>query len=788
MKRLWKMILAAPAILLIAAIMLLDVPNWAQLDIEKIESAALSTVFLDADGNEIRGLYAGSSKKYAPLSQMPEALPKAFIAAEDARFYEHGGVDLRRIAGAMLQNIRSLQLKQGASTITQQLIRMTHLSAEKTFSRKAQEAYLALQLEKALSKDEILEAYINISYFGSGAYGAASAAQRYFSKDISELTLAECALLAGLVQAPSAYEPDKNPEKALSRRGYVLRRMLECGFISQEEHDLADAEPLVLKMQANVSTEFGWYLDSAFEEAMDILDIPAEALLSGGYIVETALDPNMQRQANALFAEGGRFPDPAADGTPAQAALIAIEPESGEILCMMGGREYETRRGLNRATSIARQPGSAFKPVSVYAAAVDRDGFVPSSLLQDEQRDFGGGYSPGNAGGKFYGTVTMRTALSKSLNAASVDLLTRTGISPAKDSAEKLGIPLAKSDSGLSLALGALTEGVSSLQLCSAYAAIANEGVRVQAHCVRQIRDHRGEILYEAAPQEVRAMKPESACILTSMLESAVSDGSAKALQQVGYPVAAKTGTVAMDGDGNRDAWITAYTPKIAVCVWMGFDEPDETHCLPEGSGGSAYPARLASAFLSACSDRANAGEFPLAQGLSRVEIDLKALEEAGQVMRACEYTPESLRASEIFIAGHEPTLVSNVWHAPGMVWDLRVVQENGAPMIEFTGEESAGYRVYRETDGIKTLVAEIANESAGLVQMIDQGAESDLSHRYTVVPYNSELAREGIDLCGVECLPVEFRAGSRFWEFFDFTPDSAAATPGEPLFFGIFD
>ncbi|MBQ3222968.1 MAG: transglycosylase domain-containing protein, partial [Clostridia bacterium] len=325
MKRFAKFLPAALLLLLAAAVLLLDLPSWQPLDLAKITSAGSRTVLYDSSGAELSGLYSGAEHIWASLEEMPEYLPQAFIAAEDARFYSHPGVDVRRIFGALLSNLRTLRFSEGASTITQQLVRMTHLSAEKTISRKAQEAVLALRLEKQLSKNEILEYYLNTAYFGSGAYGVGSAAHAYFSKTVSELTLSEAALLAGLVKAPSAYEPDKNPEKALARRAYVLSAMLKNGFLTQQQHDQAQAEPLALHMPARETASFGWYIDAVLEEAVSTLDISAEAFLTGGYRVFTALDPAMQAEADALFADPVRFPDPAADGTPAQAALAAVE-------------------------------------------------------------------------------------------------------------------------------------------------------------------------------------------------------------------------------------------------------------------------------------------------------------------------------------------------------------------------------------------------------------------------------------------------------------------------------
>ena len=771
-----------------AAAAFLDIGSWQELDVDRIGSAAATTVILDASGREAAGLFAGENRRWTPLGEMPESLRQAFVAAEDARFYSHHGVDLRRIGGALLADLRSGSLAEGASTITQQLVRMTHLSGEKTFSRKAQEAYLALALERRMSKDEILEAYINTAYFGCSAYGAAAAARAYFSREVGEMTLAQCALLAGLVKAPSALSPDAHAEKALARRSYVLSRMAEMGFISEEERAAADAEPLELDMEEIAGTSSAWYVDAAMDEAIRALGIGAEAFLTGGYRVYTALDPALQESAEALFARGELFPASAPDGTKAQAALVAMEPQSGEIAALIGGRSYDTRRGLDRAMDMRRQPGSAFKPVSVYAAAVDGAGYSPCSLVEDEQRDFGGGYSPRNAGGKYFGTVSLRTALSRSLNAASVDLLTRVGVPAAREYAARLGIPLSDADGGLSLALGSLTEGVSPARLCGAYAALANGGTAVEPHCVRRIEDRTGAVVYEWRSAPRRAISEESACLLTSMLESAVQTGSARALSQAGFPIAAKTGTVAMEAvDGNRDAWIAAYTPRLAVCVWMGFDEPDAAHCLPSSTGGSAEPARLACAFFQTNRERADAGAFPLAKGIVSVEVDRRALEQTRLPMLAGLWTPPSQRMTELFREGDAPRVTSNVWSAPRMVWDLSVASEDGAPLVRFTAEAGSGYRVWRESAEGRVLAAEVVAPAAGMVEIRDEGADRASSQSYSVTSFNAELAAEGIDLSGEACLPVVWEprgALETIWErVLGPTAPPIAAPEEEPLF-----
>ncbi len=388
--------------------------------------------------------------------------------------------------------------------------------------------------------------------------------------------------------------------------------MADCGYITQEEADEAQKEALELHLSEE-SARYGWYLDAAATEAQEKLGISRDELLTGGYAIYTALDTGAQTAAEELFENGANFPDPAADGTPAQAALVAENVENGEIVALVGGRTYDVRLGLNRATQIQRQPGSAIKPVSAYAAAIEGYGYLPTSFVDDTPRVFAGGYQPGNAGGNYYGEVTLREALSRSLNVATVDLAEAVGVSALRTQLERFGISPAERDADLALALGSMTDGVSPARLCAAYCALANGGQRVEPHTVRKIVSSDGHVLYEAPQAEGQAVSAETACMLTDMLRTAAAEGSANALSAVGTNVAGKTGTVDMASGGNRDAWTVAYTPKLAVAVWMGFDEPDAEHSLPDWAGGSSYPARLCANFLSSAGDGWLGGEIPYA-------------------------------------------------------------------------------------------------------------------------------------------------------------------------------
>ena len=763
MKKKWvRWALLGVAAALLAALLLALAPwSWEKLDIDKLTQLKQTSILYDADGERVGSLYGSEHRVYVTLEKIPLHVQQAFLAAEDQRFYEHPGVDIVRMFGALWHDIRTMSLEQGASTITQQLIKLTHLSGEKTLSRKAQEAVLALQLERQMDKDDILERYLNVVYFGRGAYGIEAAANSYFGKSAGELTLAEGALLAGVIKSPSNYAPHLEPENAVERRDLILQTMADCGYITQEEADEAQKEALELHLSEE-SARYGWYLDAAATEAQEKLGISRDELLTGGYAIYTALDTGAQTAAEELFENGANFPDPASDGTPAQAALVAENVENGEIVALVGGRTYDVRLGLNRATQIQRQPGSAIKPVSAYAAAIEGYGYLPTSFVDDTPRVFAGGYQPGNAGGNYYGEVTLREALSRSLNVATVDLAEAVGVSALRTQLERFGISPAERDADLALALGSMTDGVSPARLCAAYCALANGGQRVEPHTVRKIVSSDGRVLYEAPQAEGQAVSAETACMLTDMLRTAASEGSANALSAVGTNVAGKTGTVDMASGGNRDAWTVAYTPKLAVAVWMGFDEPDAEHSLPDWAGGSSYPARLCANFLSSAGDGWLSGDFDTPDTLRRVVIDALALEEDKSVALAVERTPDKYLQTELFYAGREPQAVSDKWDAPEPVTDLELVSAPGEmPVLRFTArDENAEYLLIRHTDGRSEEAAVLRGKAGEVLQYTDGAADLSQIHEYSIIPRHALLYEEGETVTGAESLRVRYTPG----------------------------
>ena len=770
---------AALGIALAALVWRLDIPHWQKLDLSRITDMPGTTTVFAANGEAVGALHGGENRFWVPLEDIPENVQNAFIAAEDLRFYRHRGVDLYRLLGALWHDVRTFSYAQGASTITQQLIKLTHLTQTKTLSRKAQEIVLALKLEKAMDKRQILEAYLNAVYFGHGAYGVEAAARTYFGKASSELTLAEGALLAGVIKSPANYAPHLNPEKSIARRNGILETMWENGFITQAQKDAAQHEALRLAMDDGAA-RYAWYMDAVLDEAMAALGVDADEVISGGYRIHTGLDSRLQSEAEALFADADNFPESAPDGTPVQAALAALDTGTGELSALIGGRSYDVRRGLNRATGMRRQPGSAFKPVSAYAAAVDAYGYLPTSIVDDTPRTFAGGYTPGNAGGATYGKVTLREALSRSLNIATVALAEEIGPPALRTYAQRFGLELSPKDANLSLALGSLTDGVSPADLGAAYCALANGGGQVKAHAIRFIEDNEGHVVYEAPSDENRAVSEETAYMITDMLKTAATSGSAKALAACGLPVAGKTGTVADGESGTRDLWTVAYTPQTAVSVWMGYDAPDDDHRLPASLGGSGYPARLCAAFLEAANLPGT--DFQRPDGVRTVLIDALALADDRQVRLSTEKTPAEYIARELFRAGELPEAYSENWSAPRGVEDFRLLTSPGEmPVLAFTVQEaSAEYVVTRMSGGSTVQLAVLKGTPGEEVRFCDDTQDLSQLAGYTLIPRNGLLYAADELVTGPIAGPVQYAPGGLLNTIMGVGAAEATPTPAE--------
>ncbi len=727
---------------------------WDAFDADKILNVHQTLFIYDKNNAVITGLHAKENRINVPLSQIPQHVQDALIATEDARFYEHPGVDVWRIFGALWEDLKSGSLDQGASTLSQQLIKLSHLTNDKTWTRKIQEAVMSIRLEQHFSKQEILEMYLNYVYFGNGAYGIEAAAQAYFSKGCEELTVSEGALLVGVLKAPTHYSPHIDLKASVNRRNVVLEQMEKNGYLSPEEHQAVKAEPIILELQEK-GYPYGFYIDYAMDEAKALLNISTEELLSGGYRIETALDAELQAYCEEQFMDNTLFPPEAKDGSQVQGALVALDPVTNEITALLGGREHTVQRGFNRAAQLTRQPGSAIKPVIVYAPAIDRFGYTAASFVLDEKVDYNG-YSPRNFSETFSGWVTLRDAVSRSLNIPAVRLLDDIGVESGKDFARSVGIEFDERDQNLSLALGGFTYGVTPLKLCGAYQPFAAKGLYGEPMCIRRITDADGNELYRHRPERKRVMSAENAYIVTSLLESVVSTGTGRRLGGVGLPLAGKTGTTGLaETGGNKDAWMVAYNPDVVVTLWMGFDDTDSEHALPAEATGGTYPAILLSRVFQHMYANAPAPVFERPENVREVKLDARTLSTRHEAVLANALTPADQVVREVFVDHTAPNQDTDYWVVPTPPGELKLsFSPGGLPVVSFMPKERfVLYRLYRDSpDGGTVLLGEYPGDN-GQISTLDDSAVPGGVYEYYVVPVHPELTMQDQNIEGPESM-----------------------------------
>jgi penicillin-binding protein 1A len=577
------------------------------------------------------------------LRVIPDYLKQAVIATEDRQFYDHPGFDLRGVLRALIKNIRAGDYVEGASTITQQLAKTLFLTSRKTIMRKLKEAFLAFQIERRYTKNEILELYLNQVYFGSGAYGVEAASQVFFGKSVRELTLAECALIAGMPKSPTRYSPLINQPLALKRRAVVLQQMARNGLITAEQLKTARASPLKLPDREANLLKAPYFV--AFVTGFLEKELGEAALRRTGLTVYTTLNYAMQKVAEKAVSLGlerlsARMEKRGLlDGRCPQAGLICLDVSRGAILAMVGGRSFRENR-FNRATMARRQAGSAFKPL-VYALAVEK-GFGQNGMLWDGPVVFKGAregqdWTPRNFSGKYMGEITLRKALALSKNIPAVKLLNKLGPTTAVQFAHRMGIapPL---DPNLSLVLG--TSEVTLLDLTAAYAVFPNRGVWTRPFGIVEILDREGRSLWREKPQMRPAVSPETAAVTLDMLRAVVEEGTGKAAKRIGRPLGGKTGTT----DCYKDALFIGFSPTIATGVWVGLDH-HTTLGDKETGAKAALPIWIH--FMEQVLKGRPYHDFDLPEGVLRVRMDA----ESG--LLASEDCPNAVTA--VFKKGTEP-------------------------------------------------------------------------------------------------------------------------------------
>jgi penicillin-binding protein 1B len=561
-----------------------------------------------------------------PLDEIPRVMVDAVITLEDRRFYDHGGLDLHRTAGAFFNNLQKGQISQGGSTITQQVVKNVYLDARKTYGRKIHEAWLALRVEAGQDKAKILETYLNTIYLGQrGAVsirGVEAASRHYFGKSVRELSVAQCALLAGMIPAPGKFSPYNDEARAKEKRALVLRVLLEQGVITTEEYESANAEPLgALKKPPRPATApyFTSWVERQITEALPDLD-----LRGSGYSVVTELDASLQILAEDAVQRGianleKGYPKLKRDKSPLQAALIALDPATGDVLAHVGGREYGATQ-FDRAIQSVRQPGSVFKPIVALAAlSHDAEGNLPRFTLASRLEDSplilktgAGMWRPTNYDGEYRGIITLRRALERSLNIPMVRVAMDVGLERVVETGHKLGIQ-SKLDPVPSLALGSFE--VSLLEVARAYAVFASGGVRVEPRFYTRVLDGEGQLLDSRRVKAERVFDASEIALVTSALQGTVERGTAVGVRSAGFrgPLAAKTGTT----NDYRDAWFVGYTPDIVVAVWVGFDDQNDRVGLP----GSVAALPIFVDFIKSALGPEGGRGFPMPDGLEYIPV-----------------------------------------------------------------------------------------------------------------------------------------------------------------------
>jgi penicillin-binding protein 1A len=543
----------------------ITLPSISQL---KNYRPAQTNIVLDVNGNVIG--YIGKQRRiFVPLEKIPPHVIKAFIAAEDANFYKHKGIDFLSVLRALYKNIIHGRIVQGASTITQQVVRALLLSPERTIQRKIKEMILAWQIEKYLTKDEILTIYLNHIYLGEGAYGVEAAALTYFNKHVWELDLNEAAIIAGLPPAPSRYSPLKNPKLAISRRNYVLRRMAEVGYISWDVAKYVSSQPLILNPKnVNIPVYTAYFIDAVKEELSQIL--PSKVVEQGGLKIQTTLDLEWIKRAyeNAIRTLKKLFPKRELP----EIAVACLNNEDGGVRLLIGGKDYR-ESSYNRAILAKRQPGSAFKPF-IWATAIEDGILLPDSIIPDEPItlpgvDNGKDWSPRNYDNKYMGPVSLKDGLAYSRNTVSVRIALLTGLEKIQEMLEKLGFQFNK-PINYSIALG--TYEVTPLELTKAYTIFPNMGVLVKPHFIEKIYDSiydRGRVIYQNVSENLPIISANTAYVMNNFMQAVVQYGTGVCAKALGVPVAGKTGTT----QEYKDAWFIGYTPRYTCGVWVGYDK-----------------------------------------------------------------------------------------------------------------------------------------------------------------------------------------------------------------------
>ncbi len=603
-------------------------------------------VFYDNEGTNLGSTFS-NGKTIAKLNELPNYVKNAFISIEDKTFYSHSGINIKRIMKSFFDNLTSGYAKSGASTISQQLVKNLHLSSEKTLKRKIQEAYLTKKLEQKFCKDEILETYLNVIYFGNNAYGIENAANKYFNCSAKELTLHEAATLAGIIKSPNQYSPITNPNSCIKRRNTVLREMKNDGYITQEEFTKATNQELNIKLQQSILDNTPYFVET-IKEAEKILNMSEKDIAESNYRIYTYLDSKTQKNAINSLKESTQ-------------SLTSFQSFCSVVL------DNKTSGVISFVSNVSfmptRQPGSLMKPILCYAPAFEEGILSPLTPIDDSPIKYEN-WSPQNANNTYEGYVSTRYALYDSKNIPAIKTLTYVGIDKAKSYVSKQNISWGQSDNHLALALGAMEKGVTPLEMATCYKTFANNGEYEKCHFIRKIEDYAGRTIYSVEHKKTCVFSEETAYLINDILHDCSQKGTAKELKDLKISVCAKTGTVGNNG-GNTDAWCTGYNKELTILSWAGNTTGKIENNLNNAQNGGTITAKMNKGLWQQNAHRK--GFFTPPQGIIKQRIDSLDYENKHILNLANESTPIEYVIEDIFNIKYAPTTFSSNFLEPNI-------------------------------------------------------------------------------------------------------------------------
>ena len=675
---------------------------------------------------------------YVELEDVSPYLVEGFISIEDKKFYKHNGLNYLRIAKAMVNNITAGSFVEGASTISQQLIKNKYLTNEKSISRKIKEMYLTLKMEAQEDKDTIIESYINTIYYGNGAYGISNASSRFFNKLPNELSLSECATLVGIVKSPAKYSPLNDYDNSIGRRNLVLKEMYKDGLITKSEYVQAVNEKLELDIQeiSNYNS-LDLYSKKVINEACEILNMSKYEILNKGYSIYTYQDKDEQNILDSIVNNDAYY-DKNEYGNIADNLTMIIENKTAGITAISGRSRYDL-------TSFKRQPGSLIKPILVYTPAFEERLIYPSSQILDEKITINN-YSPHNVSDKYYGYVSIRDAVAKSLNVPAVKLCDKIGVEKCKSYAEKAGIIFAQNDTGLAIALGGLTEGVSLEEITNSYIPYSNDGEYQKCGFIKEIKTPQNITIYAKNKTIKEYCSKESAYLMTESLIYSSKSGTSNKLKNLEYNVASKTGTVNIKNTNyNTDAYSLAYTTKHTVSTWFGNYSMDEKFNLKGSNNGGTFATEIIKDILEDLYKNNKPKDFEIPDTIISLPIDTLSLKNNNEIVLGYN-SPIKYQKYEIFASDNLPPELNNDYEEVEDT-ELKISNINDTITLYFNAREYLEYELFK-VDNYKDILIQKFNSQKGLAECIISSFDYNKDNKYYLLirnPYSNKIKKSNI-------------------------------------------